>query len=58
MVRLTASRHIYFCAIAFTAIALVGSFFLKDVSGNMTDNVAITLTNDKRSGKRKKVPEV
>ncbi|KAF2664163.1 MFS general substrate transporter [Microthyrium microscopicum] len=42
-----AFRRIYYSACAFSALALVASFFVKDISHKMTDNVAIRLTNEK-----------
>jgi hypothetical protein len=31
---------------AFTFLAMLASFFIKDVRSNMTDNIAVTLKND------------
>ena len=42
-----AFRNIYFAAVAFSCVAVFASFFVKDVSNNMTDSIAVTLTNDK-----------
>jgi hypothetical protein len=44
----------YYAVIAFSMIALVAALFVKDVTHNMTDSVAITLQNDK-SAKEKKI---
>jgi hypothetical protein len=38
--------RIYLCAIAFSTIAVIAAFFVKDVSHMMTNNVAVTLQND------------
>lgn len=39
-------RRIFYTAIAFSVIALVAALFVKDVSHNMTDSVAVRLTNE------------
>jgi Fungal trichothecene efflux pump (TRI12) len=49
------ARRIYFAAVAFSTLSLVASFFVKDVSSNMTDSVAVTLKNDGRDEKAKRV---
>jgi hypothetical protein len=45
-------RRIYYAAIAFSTIAVIASFFVKDISHMMTDNVAVTLKNDERGEKK------
>lgn len=42
-----AFRGVFIAATAFAAVALVAAFFVKDVSKNMTDNVAVRLQNEK-----------
>jgi hypothetical protein len=44
----------YYAVIAFSIIALIAAFFVKDVTHNMTDSVAVTLQND-TSVKEKKI---
>ncbi|KAK2794657.1 hypothetical protein FQN51_000755 [Onygenales sp. PD_10] len=44
-------KNMYYVACAFTALGIICSCFIKDVTQNMTDNVAVTLTNDKRKVK-------
>jgi hypothetical protein len=39
-------RRIYYIAIAFSAIAFIAAMFVRDVTQNMTDHVAVTLQND------------
>lgn len=39
-------QRIYYTAIVFSVIAVVASFFVKDVSDKMTNSVAVTLKND------------
>jgi hypothetical protein len=51
---LTQFRRIFYAAISFAALALLSTFFIKDVTSNMTSNVAVKLTNDK-SKKEKEV---
>jgi len=41
-----AFQRIYYAAVAFSVFAVVVSFFVKDVTSNMTDNVAVRLTNE------------
>jgi hypothetical protein len=41
-----AFQRIYYAAVAFSVFAVLVSFFVKDVTGNMTDNVAVRLTNE------------
>jgi hypothetical protein len=43
--------------LAFTSLALVATFFLKDLSGNMTDKVAVTLSNDKPHDEKNRAAE-
>ena len=38
---------------AFTSVAIITSLFIKDVSENMTDNVAVILENDHGKDKSK-----
>jgi hypothetical protein len=40
---------------AFTSVAIITSLFIKDVSGNMTNNVAVILENDRGEEKSKEV---
>jgi len=40
-------KDVYTAATAFAAVALVCSFFVKDMSKNMTDNVAVRLDNER-----------
>ena len=51
------SRRIYYASIVFTTIAMIVSFFVKDITKNMTDTVAVTLQNDhsKEDEKNKRV---
>jgi hypothetical protein len=42
-----AFQNIYYAAVAFSCVAVFASFFVTDISHNMTDNIAVTLTNDK-----------
>ncbi|GAB7358595.1 hypothetical protein MBLNU230_g2655t1 [Neophaeotheca triangularis] len=43
-----AFSNMYYAAMAFSAVAIVASLCVKDVSHNMTDSVAVTLTNDRK----------
>lgn len=44
-----AFQRIYYAAVAFSVFAVVVSWFVKDVTANMTDNVAVRLTNENPS---------
>jgi hypothetical protein len=44
----------YYAVIVFSTIGLIAAFFVKDVTHNMTDSIAVTLQNDK-STKEKKI---
>jgi type II secretory pathway component PulF len=46
-------RRIYWAAMAFTGVAIITSLFIKDVTENMTDNVAVILENDHGKEKSK-----
>ncbi|KAF2403608.1 MFS general substrate transporter [Trichodelitschia bisporula] len=48
-----AFQRIYVAAIIFSAVALVAAFFARDVTHNMTDNVAVQLQNDTPNEKKK-----
>ncbi|KAF2428787.1 MFS general substrate transporter, partial [Tothia fuscella] len=50
-----AFQRMYYAAIAFSIIALFAAMFVKDVSHNMTENVAVQLQNDKTGLKEKKI---
>lgn len=52
---LTSCRRIYWAAMAFTSVAIITSLFIKDVSENMTNNVAVILENDRGEEKLKEV---
>jgi hypothetical protein len=41
-----AFQRIYYAALACSALALTASFFVKDISHNMTNEVAVTLKNE------------
>jgi Fungal trichothecene efflux pump (TRI12) len=46
-----AFQNIYYAAVAFSVMAVIASLFVKDISQNMTDNIAVTLKNEKTSKK-------
>jgi len=48
-------RNVYIAATAFAAVALIAAFFVKDMSKNMTDNVAVRLDNEKPRDKTEAV---
>lgn len=50
---LTRCRRIYYIAIAFSAIAFIAAMFVRDVTHNMTDHVAVTLQNDHTEQEKK-----
>lgn len=39
--------HIYYAAMAFSGLAVLCAFIIKDTTHNMTDNLAVQLTNEK-----------
>ena len=43
-----------FAAVAFSALSLVASFFVKDISDKMTESVAVTLKNEGARDKSKR----
>lgn len=45
-------RGVFTAATCFAAVALVAAFFVRDVSANMTDNVAVRLQNEKPKAAR------
>lgn len=50
-----AFQNLYYAALSFSVIAIICSALIRDVTHNMTDNVAITLTNEtKETGVKKK----
>lgn len=50
---LTRCRRIYYIAIAFSAVAFIAAIFVRDVTQNMTDHVAVTLQNDHTEKEKK-----
>ncbi|KAE9992342.1 hypothetical protein EG327_009296 [Venturia inaequalis] len=48
-----AFQRIYYIAIAFSAIAFIAAMFVRDVTHNMTDHVAVTLQNDHTEQEKK-----
>lgn len=51
--QLFTNRRIYYIAIAFSAMALIAAMFVRDVTHNMTDHVAVTLQNDHTKEEKK-----
>jgi hypothetical protein len=47
----------YYAVIAFSIIGLIAALFVKDVTHNMTDSVAVTLQNDKATKEKHKHAE-
>jgi hypothetical protein len=39
-------RRIYYAAVSFSTVAVIASFFVKDISHKMTDSIAVTLKNE------------
>lgn len=50
-----AFSHIYYAAMSFSILAIVASAFVRDVTGNMTDSVAVRLENDEKKEEKKEV---
>lgn len=43
--------HIYYAAVAFSGLAIICSCIIRDTTHNMTDNLAVTLTNEKQKAR-------
>jgi hypothetical protein len=47
----------YYAVIVFSTIGLIAALFVKDVTHNMTDSVAVTLQNDQPTKEKKIIAE-
>jgi len=47
-----AFQRIFIAALSFAVLAMLSTFFIKDVKSNMTNNVAVTLENDRSKKQR------